>query len=38
MIGKLVELGCVHRFDGRPGTADRKIDLADMLGGITICG
>ena len=38
MIAKLVELGCVHRFDGRPGTADRKIDLADMLGGITICG
>jgi hypothetical protein len=38
MIGKLVELGCVHRFDGRPGTADRKIDLAEMLGGITICG
>jgi len=38
MIGTLVELGCVHRFDGRPGTADRKIDLADMLGGITICG
>lgn len=38
MIGKLVELGCVHRFDGRPGTADRKIDLADMLGGITLCG
>jgi hypothetical protein len=38
MIGKLVELGCVHRFDGRPGTADRKIDLAGMLGGITICG
>jgi len=38
MIGRLVELGCVHRFDGRPGTADRKIDLADMLGGITICG
>ena len=38
MIAKLVELGCVHRFDGRPGTADRKIDLADMLGGVTICG
>jgi hypothetical protein len=38
MIGRLVELGCVHRFDGRPGTADRKIDLADMLGGIKICG
>jgi len=38
MIGALVELGCVHLFDGRPGTADRKIDLAGMLGGITICG
>jgi hypothetical protein len=38
MIGRLVELGCVHRFDGRPGTADRKIDLAGLLGGITICG
>jgi len=38
MIGKLVELGCVHRFDGRPGTADRKIDLAQALGGITLCG
>jgi hypothetical protein len=38
MIGKLVELGCVHRFDGRPGSADRKIDLAGLLGGITICG
>lgn len=38
MIGKLVELGCVHRFDGRPGTADRKIDLAELLGGIKICG
>jgi hypothetical protein len=38
MIGSLVELGCVHRFDGRPGAANRKIDLAGMLGGITICG
>ena len=38
MIGSLVELGCVHLFDGRPGTADRKIDLAGMLGGFTICG
>ena len=38
MIGSLVELGCVHMFDGRTGTADRKIDLAGMLGGITICG
>jgi hypothetical protein len=37
MIGSLVELGCAHRFDGRPGTADRKIDLAERLGGITIC-
>ena len=38
MTGKLVELGCVHLFEGSPGTADRKIDLAGMLGGITICG
>jgi len=38
MIGKLVELGCVHLFDGRPGTADRKIDLAEALGGVKICG
>ena len=38
MIGSLVELGCVHLFDGRPGTADRKIDLAGMLVGFTICG
>jgi uncharacterized protein len=38
MIGTLVELGCVHRFDGRPGTANRKIDLAEALGGITLCG
>jgi hypothetical protein len=38
MIGSLVELGCVHLFDGRPGAADRKIDLAGMLGGIPICG
>ena len=36
MIGKLAELGCVHRFDGRPGTADRKIDLGKMLGGIKL--
>ena len=36
MIGKLVELGCVHRFDGRPGTANRKIDLEEALRGIAI--
>ena len=36
MIGKLVELGCVHLFDGRPGTADRKIDLAEALRGIAL--
>ncbi|MFA6147809.1 MAG: ELM1/GtrOC1 family putative glycosyltransferase [bacterium] len=38
MIGKLDELGCVHRFDGHPGTASRKVDLADALRGITLCG
>jgi len=38
MTGTLVELGCVHLFDGRPGTADRKIDLAEALGRVTICG
>jgi hypothetical protein len=36
MTGKLVELGCVHLFDGRPGTANRKIDLAEALGRVTI--
>ena len=36
MIGKLVELGCVHLFDGRPGTANRKIDLEEALRGIAI--
>jgi len=38
LIGKLVELGCVHRFDGHPGTTNRKIDLAEALRGITLCG
>jgi len=38
MIGSLVELGCVHLFDGRPGTADRKIDLAEALRGIALRG
>lgn len=37
MIGSLVERGCVHLFDGRPGTADRKIDLAEALGGGKTC-
>jgi hypothetical protein len=36
MIGKLVELDCVHLFDGRPGKANRKIDLAEALGRVTI--
>jgi mitochondrial fission protein ELM1 len=36
MIGKLVELGCVHRFDGRSGTANRKVDLAEALRGIAL--
>jgi len=36
MTGKLVELGCVHLFDGRPGTANRKIDLAEALRGIAL--
>lgn len=38
MIGSLVELGCVHQFDGRPGTADRKIDLAEALRSVKTCG
>ncbi len=38
MIGNLVDLGCAHIFDGRPGSADRKIDLGEMLGGISLCG
>jgi mitochondrial fission protein ELM1 len=38
MIGNLAELGCVHVFDGRPGTANRKIDLAEALRGITLFG
>ena len=36
MIGKLAELGCVHLFDGRPGTANRKIDLGEALRGIAL--
>jgi uncharacterized protein len=38
MIDRLAELGCVHRFDGRLGTADRKIDLSEMIDRITLCG
>lgn len=38
MVDRLTELGCVHRFDGRLGRANRKIDLSETIGRITPCG
>lgn len=37
LVARLQELGCVHLFAGEPGTADRKIDLAEYLKGVMPC-
>lgn len=35
---RLEELGCLHMFDGTLGEARRKLNLADYLEGIRLCG
>lgn len=37
LIAGLEERGCVHRFDGVPGDARQKIDLAQALAGVRLC-
>lgn len=37
LIAGLSTLGCVHRFDGELGHANRKLDLAERLKGVLPC-